>query len=222
MEVPRYSLTERDRRWALSRQITAAENVQALIAYGGPGCASRRLAALGLPVLVIFGVKDQRWRSSSATAYRVVPGARVELSPASAATTRANPAAGSRCTLPCHDRAPVAALASADHLFAGGSRGSSVALQCRPLGGSVRGYHELLTSLAAQRRPATARRTLSRLDFYASPPTSRTHYSAAMRCVEHRASAVTRPGGARIYVRSRSGRRSRRASASTPGTDRGA
>jgi len=35
-------------------------------------------------------------------------------------------------TLPCHDRAPVAALASADHPFAGGSRGSSVALQCRP------------------------------------------------------------------------------------------
>ena len=40
MEVPRYSLTERDRRWALSRQITAAENVQALIAYGGPGAPS--------------------------------------------------------------------------------------------------------------------------------------------------------------------------------------
>jgi hypothetical protein len=39
MEVPRYSLAERDRRWALARQITAAENVQALIAYGGPGCA---------------------------------------------------------------------------------------------------------------------------------------------------------------------------------------
>jgi hypothetical protein len=37
MEVPRYSLAERDRRWALARQITAAENVQALIAYGGPG-----------------------------------------------------------------------------------------------------------------------------------------------------------------------------------------
>jgi hypothetical protein len=36
MEVPRYSLAERDRRWALARQITVAENVQALIAYGGP------------------------------------------------------------------------------------------------------------------------------------------------------------------------------------------
>jgi len=40
-----------------------------------------RLAALGLPVLVVFGADDQRWRSSSAAAYRVVPGARVELLP---------------------------------------------------------------------------------------------------------------------------------------------
>jgi pimeloyl-ACP methyl ester carboxylesterase len=40
-----------------------------------------RLAALGLPVLVIFGSDDQRWRSSSAGAYRDVPGARVELLP---------------------------------------------------------------------------------------------------------------------------------------------
>jgi len=40
-----------------------------------------RLAALGLPVLVIFGADDRRWRSSSAAAYRAVPGARVELLP---------------------------------------------------------------------------------------------------------------------------------------------
>lgn len=40
-----------------------------------------RLAALGLPVLVIFGADDQRWRSSSATAYHAVPGARVEMLP---------------------------------------------------------------------------------------------------------------------------------------------
>jgi hypothetical protein len=39
MKVPRYSLAERNRHQALSRQITAAENVQALIAHGGPGCA---------------------------------------------------------------------------------------------------------------------------------------------------------------------------------------
>src|SRR5260370_692149 len=39
------------------------------------------LTALGLPVLVIFGADDHRWRSSSAAAYRAVPGARVELLP---------------------------------------------------------------------------------------------------------------------------------------------
>lgn len=38
-----------------------------------------RLAALGVPVLVIFGTDDRRWRSSSAAAYRVMPDARVEL-----------------------------------------------------------------------------------------------------------------------------------------------
>lgn len=40
-----------------------------------------RLAALGLPVLVIFGTDDQRWRSSSSAAYHAVPGARVEMLP---------------------------------------------------------------------------------------------------------------------------------------------
>jgi pimeloyl-ACP methyl ester carboxylesterase len=40
-----------------------------------------RLAALGLPVLVIFGADDRRWRSSSAASYRIVPGARVEMLP---------------------------------------------------------------------------------------------------------------------------------------------
>jgi pimeloyl-ACP methyl ester carboxylesterase len=40
-----------------------------------------RLTALGLPVQVIFGIDDKRWRSSAAAAYRAVPGARVELLP---------------------------------------------------------------------------------------------------------------------------------------------
>jgi pimeloyl-ACP methyl ester carboxylesterase len=40
-----------------------------------------RLTALGVPVLVIFGAADQRWHSSSAAAYHVVPGARVEMLP---------------------------------------------------------------------------------------------------------------------------------------------
>jgi Xaa-Pro aminopeptidase len=35
MEVPGYSLAERDRRWALARKLMAAEDVGALIAYGG-------------------------------------------------------------------------------------------------------------------------------------------------------------------------------------------
>ncbi|MFB7244127.1 alpha/beta hydrolase [Streptomyces populi] len=40
-----------------------------------------RLRVLGKPLLVIFGEDDRRWRSSSASDYRVVPGARVELLP---------------------------------------------------------------------------------------------------------------------------------------------
>ena len=40
-----------------------------------------RLAAIGVPVLVIFGTEDARYPSSSAAAYREVPGARVELLP---------------------------------------------------------------------------------------------------------------------------------------------
>ncbi|MFI8960995.1 alpha/beta fold hydrolase [Streptomyces sp. NPDC053493] len=38
-----------------------------------------RLAVLGKPLLVVFGADDRRWRSSSALAYRAVPGARIEL-----------------------------------------------------------------------------------------------------------------------------------------------
>lgn len=40
-----------------------------------------RLAPLGLPLLVVFGAEDLRWRASSASAYHVLPGARVELLP---------------------------------------------------------------------------------------------------------------------------------------------
>lgn len=39
MEVPVYSLAERDRRWVLARNLMAAEDVDALIAYGGHACA---------------------------------------------------------------------------------------------------------------------------------------------------------------------------------------
>jgi pimeloyl-ACP methyl ester carboxylesterase len=49
--------------------------------YLGQRSIPARIAGLGLPVLVIFGSEDRRWRSSSAAAYRDVPGARVELLP---------------------------------------------------------------------------------------------------------------------------------------------
>jgi Xaa-Pro aminopeptidase len=39
MDVPVYSLAERDRRWALARKLMAAEDVDALIAYGACECA---------------------------------------------------------------------------------------------------------------------------------------------------------------------------------------
>jgi pimeloyl-ACP methyl ester carboxylesterase len=57
------------------------EAMRAPLDYLGQRSLPDRLTALGLPVLVIFGTDDQRWRSSSAAAYRVVPGARVELLP---------------------------------------------------------------------------------------------------------------------------------------------
>jgi pimeloyl-ACP methyl ester carboxylesterase len=55
--------------------------MRAPLDYLGQRSLPGRLTPLGLPVLVVFGTDDQRWRSSSAAAYRVVPGARVELLP---------------------------------------------------------------------------------------------------------------------------------------------
>jgi pimeloyl-ACP methyl ester carboxylesterase len=49
--------------------------------YLGQRSLPDRLTGLGIPLLVIFGADDQRWRSSLAFAYRTVPGARVELLP---------------------------------------------------------------------------------------------------------------------------------------------
>jgi len=37
MDVPTYSLAERDRRWALARKLMAAEEVEALVCYGEDG-----------------------------------------------------------------------------------------------------------------------------------------------------------------------------------------
>jgi Xaa-Pro aminopeptidase len=39
MEIPEYSLAERDRRWALARKLMAAEDVEALIVHDGHDCA---------------------------------------------------------------------------------------------------------------------------------------------------------------------------------------
>ena len=49
--------------------------------YLGQRSLPDRLTTLGIPLLVIFGADDQRWRSSLASAYHAVPGARVELLP---------------------------------------------------------------------------------------------------------------------------------------------
>ncbi|GIG66757.1 alpha/beta fold hydrolase [Phytomonospora endophytica] len=49
--------------------------------YLGERPIPERLTAVGRPLLVLFGEDDRRWRSSSAGAYRAVPGARVEMLP---------------------------------------------------------------------------------------------------------------------------------------------
>jgi pimeloyl-ACP methyl ester carboxylesterase len=49
--------------------------------YLGQRSLPDRLATPNLPLLVIFGTEDRRWRSSSAADYRAVPGARVEMLP---------------------------------------------------------------------------------------------------------------------------------------------
>ena len=55
--------------------------MRAPLDYLGQRSLPDRLAALNLPLLVIFGTDDMRWRSSSAAGYRAVPGARVEMLP---------------------------------------------------------------------------------------------------------------------------------------------
>ncbi|WP_328611147.1 alpha/beta fold hydrolase [Amycolatopsis sp. NBC_00345] len=62
---------------------TFAATSQAGRAYLEERVLPERLAALGKPLLVIFGEDDRRWRSSSAAEYRAVPGAEVELLPGS-------------------------------------------------------------------------------------------------------------------------------------------
>jgi pimeloyl-ACP methyl ester carboxylesterase len=50
-------------------------------AYVAERTVPERLAALDIPVLVIFGAADPRWEPSSAHQYDAVPTARVEMLP---------------------------------------------------------------------------------------------------------------------------------------------
>lgn len=68
-----------DARGMTHRALAATS--RASLSYLGRRSLPARLTALGLPVLVIFGTEDHRWRSSSAAAYRLVPEVRVELLP---------------------------------------------------------------------------------------------------------------------------------------------
>lgn len=58
-----------------------AATSQAVRAYLDEQALPERLAALGKPLLVIFGEDDRRWRPSSADDYRAVPGATIEMLP---------------------------------------------------------------------------------------------------------------------------------------------
>lgn len=58
-----------------------AATSRAIRAYLDEQALPERLAALGKPLLVIFGEEDRRWRPSSAADYRAVPGASIEMLP---------------------------------------------------------------------------------------------------------------------------------------------
>ncbi|MFF6952893.1 alpha/beta fold hydrolase [Streptomyces iakyrus] len=56
-------------------------SMQATRSYLEQRALPDRLAVLGKPLLVVFGADDRRWRSSSASDYLAVPGARIEMLP---------------------------------------------------------------------------------------------------------------------------------------------
>jgi pimeloyl-ACP methyl ester carboxylesterase len=58
---------------------TFVEMLRAPVSYLEQRSLPDRLTALGIPLLVVFGTDDQRWRPSSADAYSVVPGSQVEF-----------------------------------------------------------------------------------------------------------------------------------------------
>ncbi|MER5612171.1 alpha/beta fold hydrolase [Streptomyces sp. NPDC002215] len=60
---------------------TFTTTMRATRAYLEQRALPDRLTVLGKPLLVIFGEDDRRWRSSSASDYRAVPGAKIEFLP---------------------------------------------------------------------------------------------------------------------------------------------
>jgi pimeloyl-ACP methyl ester carboxylesterase len=76
-EIPQRFVDETRR---MSIHVFAATS-QAVRAYLEEQALPDRLAALGKPLLVIFGKDDRRWRSSSAADYRAVPGATIQMLP---------------------------------------------------------------------------------------------------------------------------------------------
>ena len=58
-----------------------AATSQAVRTYLDEQALPERLAALGKPLVVIFGEDDRRWRPSSAADYRAVPGATIRMLP---------------------------------------------------------------------------------------------------------------------------------------------
>lgn len=60
---------------------TLAASMQATQSYMEERTLPDRLKVLGKPLLVVFGEDDRRWRSSSASDYLAVPGAKVEMLP---------------------------------------------------------------------------------------------------------------------------------------------
>jgi pimeloyl-ACP methyl ester carboxylesterase len=76
-DVPR-QLVDDVRKCGMSYYAFSATS-RAVIDYLEQRPLPERLAALGKPLLVIFGNEDLRWRSASPAEYRAVAGARVEL-----------------------------------------------------------------------------------------------------------------------------------------------
>ncbi|WP_369215453.1 alpha/beta fold hydrolase [Streptomyces flavofungini] len=76
-EVPRDLI---DELRGMSLQAVAAA-MRASTGYLNERALPDRLAAVGKPLLVIFGDQDRRWRPSSAADYRAVPGAEIAMLP---------------------------------------------------------------------------------------------------------------------------------------------